>query len=179
MQLDLMRERATTFPDVPNAASIRALRIWHCKFRSLEILKNFHELEELVIGTFPDSSLASLEKLGSLQFLRIIHMPKLLSLSGLEKLSALKILSLATSPASDAAKKLHRVASLAPIAAMPSLAHLELFGVCPRDGSLKELERSKTLRTARFSGYFSDEVARFYAATKIANGFNPPSSFDG
>jgi hypothetical protein len=177
MHLDLMRDTATAFPEVNYQAEIKTLRVWHCKYKSLQALAGFINLEELVIATFPDKSLDMLISLGNLRYLSIIHMPKVTKLDALSELKNVESLSLATSPAWDASGKCTIISSLEPLTIMKSLKHLELLGVCPADKSLAILEQCKNLQSARFSQYPKNEIERFYLATNVSNQFNPKPSF--
>lgn len=174
--VDLMRDKAGLFPDVPDAEGVRALRIWHCKYKSLAKLSAFHNLEELVIASFPDDSLVVIENARRLRYLSVLHMPKIRSLAPLADLSELETLSLATSPTWDASGKCSLVESLEPLVNLHNLKHLELLGVRPQDGSLKVLEQSKSLQSVRFSQYPKTEVERFLRATGVRDAFNPKPS---
>ncbi|MDO3624509.1 hypothetical protein Q3O98_25920 [Ralstonia pseudosolanacearum] len=177
--VDLMRDKAGSFPDVPAADSVRALRIWHCKYKSLAKVGTFHNLEELVIASFPDDSFAALEGARKLRYLSVLHMPKINNLAPLANLSELETLSLATSPTWDASGKCTVVESLEPLANLHNLKHLELFGVRPQDASLAALERCKSLESVRLSQYPKEEVERFIGVAGVRNAFNPkPSLID-
>jgi hypothetical protein len=84
---------------------------------------------------------------------------------------------LSTLPSWDASRKTTTIESLEPLAAIPALAHLELFSICPPDKSLVPLEKCKDLRTARISQYPRAEIDRFFAGKKVGNRFNPEPSF--
>lgn len=169
--LELMRDSSKTFPDVGDKSAIRTARIWHCGYRSLTPVADMINLEELVIGTIPDKSLEFLSNLSRLRYLRILHMPKVTNLEILERLTNIEVLSLSTSPSWDAARKCTIVDSLVPIARLPRLKQLELFGVCPTDKSLRDLQLCPGLQSARFSQYPKDEVARFYRDTGLQDTF--------
>lgn len=173
MHLDLMRDTATVFPKIERQAEIRTLRIWHCKYKSLQAVAEFQNLEELVIASFPDQSLEIFAPLRKLRYLSILHMPEVSNLDALSGLAGIETLSLSTSPAWDSAGKRTIVDSLKPVASLAALKHLELFGVCSTDRSLAVLEQCKNLQSARFSQYPKDEVERFYRATGVVNQFNP------
>lgn len=177
MRLDLMRDTATAFPPVEHPLEIRTLRVWHCKYKSLRMLEGLENLEELVIAGFPDGSLEMLKPLIGLRYLSILHMPEVSNLQALAGLSKLESLSLSTSPAWDAARKVTTVESLHPLAYLGSLKHVELFGVCPPNKSLSDLEKLAILETGRFSQYPQEEIDRFYSVTQVVNQFNPPPSF--
>lgn len=177
MHLDLLRDTSTSFPQIESPMSVRTLRVWHCKYKSLSQLVKFSNLEELAIAGLPDSSLDMFEALSKLRYLSIVHMPKITDLGPLANLTVLESLSLATSPAWDAAKKCTIVRSLEPLGQLPSLKHVELFGVHSEDKSLAALEKCALLKTGRFSQYPQEEIERFYAATEVVNQFNPLPSF--
>jgi len=177
MHIDLMRDLNSRFPPPGNPSEVHSLRIWHCKYKTLMPIAELTNLRELVVGSFPDASLNMLAGLTQLCYLRILHLPKVSDLTPLGGLKNIRSLSLATSPSWDAAGKKTFVDSLAPIALIEALMHLELFGVCPPDMSLAPLERCKNLRSARFSQYPKNEAERFYQVMGISNAFNPPPSF--
>ncbi|HNC31975.1 MAG TPA: hypothetical protein PLH49_13365 [Chitinophagaceae bacterium] len=176
-RLDFMRDKNKRMPAVANPEAVLSMRIWHCKYANLDELSRFCNLEELVIATFPDKTFDVLSGLKNLRYLSILHMPKISDLSPISKLHNLESLSLSTSASWDASRKITKVTSIEPIADLPLLKHLELFGVCPADKSLKPLEKIKTLESARFSQYPEEEMNRFYKATGMTDKFNPESSF--
>lgn len=177
MHLDLMRDSASALPKLEHPAEIRTLRIWHCKYKSLQAVTELQNLEELVIASFPDKSLEILAPLRKLRYLSILHMPKVSELEALPSLTNIESLSLSTSPSWDSAGKCAIVDSLKPLARIVTLKHLELFGVLSVNRSLAALEQCKNLQSARFSQYPKDETERFYRATGVANQFNPEPSF--
>ena len=176
--LDFMRDKATTFPEVENPLEVRTMRIWHCKYKSLQSLSNFENLEELVIASFPDGSFDMLSSIIKLRYLSVLHLPKITDLGVLSSMENVESLSLSTSPSWDTSGKCTIVNSLEPVAMMKSLKHLELFGVCSADKSLRALEKCKNLLTARFSQYPEEEVKWFYQTTGVANTFNPKPTFE-
>jgi hypothetical protein len=177
MHLDLIRDSASAFPTLEQRAEIRTLRVWNCKYKSLQALAELQNLEELEIASFPDKSLEILAPLRKLRYLRILHLPKVSELEALSGLTNIDSLSLSTSPSWDSAGKCTIVDSLKPLEKIVTLKHLELFGVRPEDRSLAVLEQCKSLYSARFSQYAKDEAERFYRATGVANQFNPKPSF--
>ena len=177
IHLELMRDPTHTFPHVADPESVHSARIWHCKYRSLAPLANLRNLEELVIATCPDESLEFLGSLEKLRLLYILHLPKISDIAPLAKLSQLTSLSLSTLPSWDASKKVTVIQSLEPLAAMPQLVHLELFGVRPPDKSLRPLWNCNHLRTARLSQYPRAEMDRFFAERSVLCEFNPKPSF--
>lgn len=160
-KIDLMRDPQKAFPQIEYPSVIRAARIWHCKYRSLAPLADLVNLEALVIANVPDSSLDFLRPLKKLRYLWILHMPKVTDIDPLADLDSLEVLAMATSPGWDAAAKRTVVQTLDPIARLPSLKHIELFGVVPADSSLAGLQSLSTLVSARFSGYPQAETRRF------------------
>jgi hypothetical protein len=164
-------------PAVPNPERVQSLRIWHCKFRTLEPIRMMRRLRVLVIATLPDETLAMLGPVSNLRYLSILHLPKVRSLSPLEDLQQLRVLSLATAPGWDAASKVTEVESLDPLAGLMNLEHVALFGVRPRSQSLAALEQCAALRSAQFSMYPRREVARFYAATGCSDRHVPAPDF--
>ena len=177
VHLELMRDPSRTFPQVADPDSVRSARIWFCKYKSLAPLAELSNLEELVIANFPDESFEFLGRLEKLRFLSVVHMPKICNIAPLAELTQLTSLSLSTLPSWDSSRKTTTIESLEPLSAIPALAHLELFGICPPDKSLVPLEKCKDLRTARISQYPRAETDRFYAGTKVGNRFNPEPSF--
>lgn len=175
--IDLMRDVATTFPELERKSEVRSLRVWHCKYKSLKAIEDFINLEELVIASVPDKSLSFLLPLQKLRYISILHMPKVTSITELSNLRGVESLSLATSPAWDAAKKCTIVDSLSPISKIDALKHVELLGVCPPDKVLAALQQCRDLQSARFSQYPKDEVERFYRDTRVDNLFNPKPLF--
>ncbi|PPE74670.1 hypothetical protein C3942_07880 [Solimonas fluminis] len=177
-RLDFVRDSSKRFPIVDTPDSVLRMRIWHCKYRTLSPLSAFQKLEELIIASFPDETLEVIGELRSLRYLRLLHLPKITDLSPLGRLQNLEVLSLATSPAWDAAGRIQRVGSLAPLRSMQNLRHLELFGVCTEDRSLAEIEECHALRTASFSQYPKEKVKRFSEKLGVTNQYAPASSFE-
>lgn len=80
---------------------------------------------------------------------------------------------LQTQPGWDASGRTTVVSSLRPLARLPRLRRLELFGVQPADRPLGDLEAAPDLVSARFSQYPRAEVERWYAATGASDAFAP------
>lgn len=177
MRIDLMRDSGKDFPNIGEAGEVTSVRIWHCKYKTLEKVADFRNVRELVIAGLPDSNLAMLGGLESIEYLSIVHLPKVGSLEPLSGLKKLETLSLATNPSWDSSGRRQQIESLTPISKLPILAHLEIFGICPAERSLAALFGCKQLETARFSGFLEDDVRQFYEATGAKNEFNPKSSF--
>lgn len=174
--LKAMRDPARVFPVVAHPEAVRSAMVWHCRYKSLDSLADLLNLEELVIGTFPDESFESLGRLEMLRYLRVVHMPGIRDLGPLARLTRLTSLSLSTLPGWDASGKTTTIRSLEPLTAIPGLAHVELFGICPPDKLLVPLEACKGLQTARVSQYPQAEIDRFFRQTGVANQFNPDPS---
>jgi hypothetical protein len=178
MHLDLLRESGVVLPICPNPGAVKTMRIWHCKYKTFAPLVAYASLQELVIAVFPDESLDVISELADLRYLKIVHLPQVRSLLALARLQKLESLSLATLPSWDSAKRRTIVSSLAPLLELPLLRHVELFGVCPSDGSLTALSGLHGLETARFSGYSDSAINNFFAAAGARNEFVPPSTFE-
>jgi len=163
MHLALTRDKAKVFPVVEDPASYLSARIWHCGYRNLEPLRNFSSLQKLEIATYPDASFDILSDLVALHTLEVVHLPRVTSLSPLAQLMNLRRLSLRTLPSWDASGKVTIVDSLAPIAALPVLEELELFGVVPEERRIDALLGSKSLRHVRVSKYPKPEEQRLRA----------------
>jgi len=173
MHIDFIYDKANSMPAVSDPNAVKSLRIWNCKFRTLEPLSVFLHLRTLQILTFPDDSLTVLAQLSSLRYLRIVHLPKVTDLTPLIHLHELESLSLETLPSWDASSKVTVVNSLDPLAQLPRLKHLSLFGVVPPDRTLAAIERCENLVSGRFSKYPKKEVDRFYNATGLSNAHIP------
>ena len=174
MQIKFMRSPEREMPVVAAAGDVTSMIVWHCKFATLRSLASFTNLRALKIATYPDASLEPLLGLNHLEWLSVVHLPKVNDLEPLTMLSKLVSLELATLPSWDASRKRQVVKSLHPLGRIPRLAHLALFGVIPEDKSLAPLEAISSLRTARVSGYPAKEMKRFYETTSLANDHVPP-----
>lgn len=179
MIADFMRDDARSLPAHPAPAEVTALRVWQCKYKSLAGLSEFVNLKTLVIATYPDMGLASLGGLGRLDYLSIMHLPNVSDLGPLSQLQRLRTIRLSTLPSWDSSGKKTIVQSLAPLTELPVLAHIELFGVLPEDGTLNVLENCPSLETVRVSKYRKPETERFYQVTEIPNSFAPSPDLPG
>lgn len=177
MHVELIRDEARTLPPIAAPNEVDTLRIWHCKYRTLDVLRQFTHLRGLEIATFPDSSLAPLSDLRNLRYLRLLHLPHVTDLEPLELLTSLTTLRLATLPSWDSSKRTTTVKSLTPLARLQHLRHLELLGIVPADESLSPLQECPYLETARFHLIRDSEVARFFAATRARDDFAPDPDF--
>jgi hypothetical protein len=173
MIADFMRDEARTLPVHPDPAAVSAVRVWHCKYKSLGSLSAFVNLKTLVIATYPDADLAPLSGLSRLEYLSILHMPNVSDLGPLSQLQGLRTIRLSTLPSWDSSGKKTIVRSLTPLAELPDLAHVELFGVLPEDGTLHALENCPSLETIRVSKYRKSEIDRFYRVTELPASFAP------
>ncbi len=178
MHLTLMRDSAKEMPLHEKLDEVTAICVWHCKYRTLDPLANYRNLETVKIATFPDATLEVFGKLKRLKWLRILHLPKVTSISPLATLDNLETLGLSTLGSWDSSGKVTTVESLAPLAKMKSLRHLELFGVRPLDKSLSDIYRCKGLKTARFSKFPKKEMERFYEETGLSNDWIPEFEFN-
>lgn len=176
--LDLMRDASKRFPEIPNRERITALRVWHCKYTTLAPIGGFSSLRTLVIAGFPDESLRVLQDL-PLTYLQIVHLPKVTELASLRRLERLRTVRLATLPSWDSARRVQEVDSLRPLAELPHLRHLELFGVVPKDTSLRDLETPTSLISVRVSKYPDAEVARFRDVSSTTDARAPGPGVEG
>ncbi|HEX3055383.1 MAG TPA: hypothetical protein VHP82_04490 [Gaiellaceae bacterium] len=173
MHLELERDTAKAFPEVAQPDSIETARVWHCKYRTLEPLRELKNLRALEVATYPDESLEPISRLPGLTYLRILHLPKVRDLAPLVSLTSLTTLCLETLPSWDASGKRTVVTSLEPLTSLDALRHIQLFSVVPPDRSLEPLERMPWLETARLQGFLKAEIRRFFEATGVANEFAP------
>ncbi len=178
MHLDLVRDKRKSFPLIDRPEKVTSLRVWYCKYSTLASIAGLSELRELVIAGLPDSSLLFLSNLKDLQYFRVLHMPMISDLEPLSGLDNLETLSLACSPDWDSKGKTIEVNSLSPIAKLKKLLHLELFGVCQTDHSLRVIQQCRNLKSARFSGYPKGEIERFFSETGLKNEFSPKPGFE-
>lgn len=172
MYVKLARDKSTTMPAVDPA--VDTLCVWHCRYQTLRPIGQLRRLESLVIATLPDESLDFLGPLKHLRDLRIMHLPRVSDLTPLTALRRLETLSLSTLPSWDSSGRVTKVQSLAPLAELPSLKHLALFGVVARDKSLAPLAGCRNLVAAQFSKYPKAEIERFYDDSDISADPLPP-----
>ena len=170
--VDLVRDAGRRLPDHPDPASVTALRIWHCPYRSFAGIERFDRLRTLVVATRPDDTLEALTSRPQLQHLSITHLPTVTSLAPLAALTVLETLRLHTLP-SYASGRTTTVESLEPVAALPALRHLELFGVVPEAGSLDPLLPSTSLASVRVHGYPRAVRERCAAAPGFSDDWAP------
>lgn len=173
MYLEFMRDKAKTFPLVPEPGKVDSLCVWHCRYQTLQPLGKLHSLRALKIASFPDNSFEFLRELGELEWLSVLHLPNVTDLDSITTLRSLRFLELQTLPSWDASQKRTVVESLAPLTELPKLRHLSLLGVVPSDKSLSALEGCRTLRSGKFRGYPTGEAERFFTVSSIANEHMP------
>jgi hypothetical protein len=173
MHVEFMRSTEKQMPAVAEPLKVQSLTVWHCKFKTLAPLASFRNLTRLSIAGFPDESFEQIATLSNLRELSILHFPRVRSLSPLTHLVRLTALSLESLPSWDSSGKQLVVESLSPLAELPSLVHLQLFGVVPPERSLAALEASASLKSARFQGYPAAEAERFYLGKGVTNASYP------
>lgn len=169
MKLDLMRNKSSKLELIDDVEKVECLRIWFCKYKTLNELSKFINLKELTIAGFPNENFSMLSNMANLEYLSVLDMPKVNSLNDLVQLKKLKYLSLSTSPSWDGTKKRTVVDTLAPIQEIESLEWLELFGVCSEIRTLDELSSFNKLKAARFNGYSARDTDSFYSRSGVAN----------
>jgi hypothetical protein len=168
-----MRDKVKTLPIDDKAASVTALRVWHCNYASLVDLDRYTNVRTLVVATYPDADLEPIAALEQLEYLSVLHLPNVVDLSPLSRLRHLRTVRLAASPSWDSSGKVTTVESLEPLAKLAHLAHLELFGIRSVNRSLRELESAPSLVSVRVSKYPKQETARFYSHTGLSDAFAP------
>lgn len=180
MRLELLRDKAREFSSVGDPRAYTSAYIWHCGYRSLVPLGQFVEVRSLTIAGYPDQSFEPLSGLSKLEELSVVHMPKASSLAPISHLHSLRKLALHTLPSWDGSSRTTIVESLAPIAALPRLQELELFGVVPTSHDVGELFESSSLVSVRVSKYPKAQVQRlgerFQAQQGIQGPTSPPSA---
>lgn len=169
-----MRDKAKVMPGDPLGADVTALRVWHCNYASLAPVAQYPNVTTLVVATYPDADLEPVGSLHGLEYLSLLHLPGVTDLGPLTQLTHLRTVRLATLPSWDTSGKVTEVDSLRPLALLPRLTHLELFGVRPSSGTLRELEDLQGLASVRVSKYPEAEVARFRDVTGVTDAFAPP-----
>jgi hypothetical protein len=168
-----MRDSSKTFPAFDEPGRITALRVWFCKYQTLRQIEELSNVRTLVIAGYPDESFEPIGRLASLEYLSVVDFPKITSLEPLADLGQLRVLRLHCLPSWDSSGRVIQIESLAPIARLARLEHLELFGVGPANGSLSALESLPGLRSVRVSKYPPAEVDRFRAVSAVSDEFAP------
>lgn len=173
MHLNLLRDTAKEIPSLADPSAIRSLCVWHCKYKTLTPIRELKNLRALKIASFPDASFEAIAELQQLEWLSVLHLPKVTSLGPICRLANLRFLSLETLPSWDSSGKRTIVESLLPIAALPLLAHVSLLGVIPADRSLDVLNGSRHLRSAKFHGFPKSKVEHFFQASSAQDAHMP------
>jgi hypothetical protein len=96
--LDLMRDSAKALPIDGDAGAVTALRVWHCSYSSLAELHRYPNVRTLVVATYPDADLEPVASLVGLEYLSLVHLPKVTDLAPLGRLRRLRTVRLATAP---------------------------------------------------------------------------------
>lgn len=169
-----MRDKAKAMPTDDEAVSVTALRVWHCNYSSLAPVAQYANLRTLLVATYPDSDLEPVASLAGLEYLSLLDLRHVSDLGPLQRMTHLRTVRLATLPSWDSSGKVTVVDSLRPLAQLPKLAHVELFGVRPANESLRDLEGAPSLVSVRVSKYPKAETTRFYDATALSDAFAPP-----
>lgn len=172
-----MRDTAKGFPRFDAPSEVTTLRAWHCRYRTFDPIAQLENLKGLVVATYPDPTFDPLCGLRTLRYLSVLHAPKVQTLDPLAALANLEVLSIASLPSWDASGRVIEVDSLRPLAGLAKLRHVELFGVRPSDGSLRDLEGCPALQSVRVSKYPSAEVERFRSARRVTDAFAPKPWF--
>lgn len=84
-----MRDPARSLPEIEDPDDVTAMRLWHCRYRTLTPLSYHRKLKALVVATWSDS-LEVLRPLTALRYLYVVHMPKVTSLEPLGDLVVLE-----------------------------------------------------------------------------------------
>ena len=137
MHIEFLRDTNQIMPKIEKPSKVTSMKIWHCNFNSLKSIHECNNLEQLSIATLPESDFEFLSKCPNLQLLSIVHLPEIASFESFPILNQLETLSLSTLPSWDSSGKKTAVDSLAPLAKLPNLKHIELFGVVPEDLSIE------------------------------------------
>lgn len=172
--VNLVRDNSSVIPEIP--LSTQSLRIWACKYKSIAPIAQLRDLRELSIFAVKDDNFEFLAELSKLKYLSLIHAQNLKNVNFLNSLKDLEVLVLATSPSWDVKSKTITVESISPIANLPKLRCLELFGVTNSEKSLRDLLACTNIKFAKFSKYPPAEVDAFYSKTGAVRG-NAPDPF--
>ncbi len=173
MHLELMRDKSKVMPRIDSPLEVRSIRIWHCKYESLEQINKCKNLEVLVVASLPEADLKFLNNFKNLKYLSVIHLPRINDLSPLEALVSLETVSLSTLPSWDSSGKVTVVSTLAPLVNLPRLKYLELLGVRPENKSPLELVSSRSLVSIRLSKFAKKLEKELYEKTGLASDWAP------
>ena len=178
MHLDFMRDSSKVMPIIDSPSEVRSIRIWHCKYTSLASLADCINLEVLVVATFPDESFECISGLKKLRYLSVMHLPNVTSLSVIADLHCLESLSLSTLPSWDSSGKVTTISSLKPLATLPNLKNIELFGIRPESKSPMELVASTSIESVKLSKFTKKLAATYYSEAGVVAGRFPAPVFD-
>jgi hypothetical protein len=177
MHLEFMRDKSKIMPEIESPIEVKSIRIWHCKYESLEQINKCKNLEVLVVASLPEADLEFLNNFKDLKYLSVIHLPKVNDLAPIANLTNLETVSLSTLPSWDSSGKVSVVSSLAPLASLPKLKYLELFGVRPENKSPLDLASSKSLVSIRLSKFSKKLEKELYEQTGLNNDWAPEPEF--
>jgi hypothetical protein len=163
MHIEYMLDPRSELP-IHYSGVAKSLKIWHCKFESLDALPAFSKLRSLVIAGFPLESFSILGKLPHLRELHVVHFPRISDIEPLGSLRNLEILSLSTLPDWHALHERQRVASLAPLGKLHKLRVIDLLGVVPDAGGLLPLSACRHLTQVQLLGYSAKDKAALLQA---------------
>lgn len=170
MKLELIRIKEKEFPKIENPHFYTEIKIWHCNYKSLEPIKHFVNARKIEIATFPNEKIDFIEGLQLLEYLYILHLPKLNSIQPLRNLKNLTELELSVLPSWDPSGKSSIIDSLEPLSTLDKLKNLSLFGVIPEDGNLICLAKCKSLVDVRIGNQFTIEQLAGLKALKPSIG---------
>jgi len=148
---------------------VLSLKVWYSRvadWTALEVFTNLHTLE---VAGYDHSNFEPVSSLYRLKELRLLHFPKVSSLSPLANLNALENLALESLPSYDASGKFLNVESFSPLAQLPKLRQLRIFGVRACDRSLHALSQMVSLSTIHIGrGFAASEYAALRSALPAA-----------
>ncbi len=172
-----MRDKSKVMPHIANPLDVKSMRVWHCSYESLSCISDCLNLEVLVIATLPESDFKFIGNCKKLKYLSIDHLPMINSLKQLENFNKLETLSLSTTPGWDSSGKVTVISSLKPLTKLPTLKHIELFGVVPENKSPSDLAECGSLVSVRLSKYSKKDVKLFYEQTGLSDDWAPEPEF--
>ena len=173
MHIEYMRDKSKDMPIIENPLGIKSMTIWHCNYSSFAQVSKCTNLEQLKVATLPEGDFSFLSKCCRLRFLSITHLPNISNLDALTGLLELETLSLSTLASWDASGKKTIVDTLNPLAKLPKLKYLELFGVVPETVSFESLSVFQNLKSARFSKYPKKIINQFYKQYGVTDNWAP------
>lgn len=171
MHLELIRDKSRAFPSVEEGDKLTSITIWHCAYNDLSPVGGLLNLTRIKVAGYPNDNLNCISQLPNLEYLSLLHLPNITDLSPIGACKKLRVLRLHTLPSWDSSGKRTFVDSLAPIAGLPQLQDLELFGVCPITKDPSELAKSRSLERVRLSKYLKKKVDAYYSETGVGSDF--------